>query len=120
LPGRRQIFGGLVSPDVITIDRDPGAAPIGVPQAAVRWHVSGALIDGRTVRIKGSTPLWADDAGWHLGETRLLDIEEKTLETKRQPSLAPPAAGIYLGTAPEIGAAASGRPGAGAAGGSHA
>jgi hypothetical protein len=45
-------------------------------------------MDGRTVRIKGSTPLWADDAGWHLGETRLLDIEEKTLETRRQPTLA--------------------------------
>jgi predicted acylesterase/phospholipase RssA len=88
LPGRRRIFGGMVSPDVITIDRERGQAAIGKPQAALRWHVSDALMDGRTVRIKGSTPLWADDAGWHLGETRLLDIEEKTLETRRQPTLA--------------------------------
>jgi hypothetical protein len=94
MPGRRRIFGGLVSPDVVTVDRVAGAATIGMPQAGVRWHVSDALMDGRTVLIKGSTPLWADEAGWHLGETRLLDIEEKTPETKRQPSLAQPPAGL--------------------------
>jgi predicted acylesterase/phospholipase RssA len=114
LPGRRRIFGGLVSPDVITVDREPGAAPIGMPQAAVRWHVSDALMDGRTVRIKGSTPLWADDAGWHLGETRVLDIEDKTLETRRQPSLAQPQAGIQLSRPPDIVAAERSRPGHGA------
>jgi predicted acylesterase/phospholipase RssA len=96
LPGRRRIFGGMVSPDVITIDRERDQATIGMPQAALRWHVSDALMDGRTVRIKGSTPLWADDAGWHLGETRLLDIEEKTLETRRQPSLVQAQAGFQL------------------------
>jgi predicted acylesterase/phospholipase RssA len=118
LPGRRRIFGGMVSPDVITIDREPEAAPVGTPQAAVRWHVSDALMDGRTVRIKGSTPLWADDAGWHLGETRLLDIEEKTLDPRRQPSLAQPQAGIELSRPPDIIAAERSRPGRGAAGGS--
>jgi predicted acylesterase/phospholipase RssA len=100
LPGRRRIFGGLVSPDVITVDREPGVAAASMPQAAVRWHVSDALMDGRTVRIKGSTPLWADDAGWHLGETRLLDIEEKTLETRRQPLLAQPQARTQLSRPP--------------------
>lgn len=116
LPGRRRIFGGLVSPDVITIDHDPGAAPSGVPQAAVRWHVSDAVIDGRTVRLKGSTCLWADDTGWHLGETHLLDIEELAVESKREPALAPQE-GIYIGRPPATGAAASSRPGDGAAGG---
>lgn len=85
LPGRGRIFGGLVAPDVITIDRDPAAAAVGVPQAAVRWHVSDAVVDGRTVQIKGCTLLWADDAGWHLGETRLLDIEESAPQTKPHP-----------------------------------
>jgi predicted acylesterase/phospholipase RssA len=117
LPGRRRIFGGLVSPDVVTVDREPGTAPAGMPQAAVRWHVSDALMDGRTVRIKGSTPLWADDDGWHLGETRLLDIEEKTSETRRQPSLAQSQAGTQLSGPPDLAAAERSRPGHGAAGG---
>jgi hypothetical protein len=84
----------------------------------VRWHVSDALMAGRTVRIKGRTPLWADDAGWHLGETRLLDIEEKTLDPRRQPSLAQPQAGIVLSRPPDIIAAERSLPGRGAAGGS--
>jgi hypothetical protein len=100
LPGRRRIFGGLVAPDVITVDREPGAVPIGMPRAAVRWHVSDALLDGRNVRIRGSTPLYADDAGWHLGETRLLDIEEKPLPTRKHPSLAQ--TGIELSRPPNI------------------
>lgn len=116
LPGRRRIFGGLVSPDVITLDRAPGAGP-GVPQGAVRWHVSDALMDGRTVRIKGTTPLWADAAGWHLGETRLLDIEDKSLETRRRPPLAQEHAGLELSRPSGIVIAAGGHHGQGTAGG---
>jgi len=86
LPGSGRIFGGLLAPDVITIDRVPGSKPAGVAQAALRWHVSDAVVDGRTVYIQGSTSLWADGGDWHLGETRLLDIEQKTVETERQPS----------------------------------
>jgi predicted acylesterase/phospholipase RssA len=114
LPGRRRIFGGMVSPDVITFDREPAAVPAGVPQAAVRWHVSDAVMDGRTVSLKGSTALWADDAGWHLGETRLLDVEEKKLEPRKQPVPVQPQPPIQLSWPRDI--FASDRPGHGATG----
>lgn len=77
LAGGGRIFGGLLAPDVITIDRVRGSGPVRVAHAALRWHVSDAVLDGRTVRIRGSTALWADGAEWQLGETRLLEIEEK-------------------------------------------
>lgn len=75
-PGGRRIFGGLLAPDVITIDRARGSGPVSSAQAALRWHVSDAVVDGRPMRIRGSTRLWADGADWHLGETRLSDIEQ--------------------------------------------
>ncbi len=87
LAGRGRLFGGLLAPDVITLDRESGTGPVGVAQAALRWHVSDAVVDGRTVRIQGSTRLWADGADWHLGETRLIDIEEKPAGTRPQPAL---------------------------------
>jgi predicted acylesterase/phospholipase RssA len=91
LPGGRRIFGGLLAPDVMTIDRVRGSGPVGVAQATLQWHVSDAVVDGCNVRIRGSTRLLADGADWHLGETRLLDIEQKTVEA-RQPSLQRPEA----------------------------
>lgn len=81
-PGGRRIFGGLLAPDVITIDRVRGSGPVGMGHAALRWHVSDAVVDGRTVRIRGSTSLWSDGADWHLGQTRLLDIEHVALEPR--------------------------------------
>jgi predicted acylesterase/phospholipase RssA len=93
LPGGKRIFGGLLAPDVITIDRVRGSGPVGVAQAVLRWHVSDALVDGRIVRIRGSTTLWADDGEWHLGETRVRDIEQKAL-APRQPSRQGPSAKV--------------------------
>lgn len=88
LAGRGRIFGGMLAPDVVTIDRMPGFKQPGVAQAALRWHVSDAVVDGHTVRIKGSTSVWTDGADWRLGETRMLDIEQRMGEPDRQPSLA--------------------------------
>jgi len=87
VPGGRRIFGGLLAPDVITIDRARGSGPLGMAHAALRWHVSDAVVDGRAVRIRGSTRLWADGADWHLGETRLLDIEQ-VAAAPREPAMA--------------------------------
>lgn len=69
LPGHARIAGGLVAPDVITIE--------GAGQASLRWHASEAEMDGRLVRMKGSTLLRLGEQGWGLGETRLLDVEER-------------------------------------------
>jgi predicted acylesterase/phospholipase RssA len=85
LAGRGRIFGGLLSPGVVTIDRIPldgavdGPAGEGDAHASLRWHVNDAVVDGRTVRIKGSTSLWLRGGVWQLGETHLLNIEEVTL-----------------------------------------
>jgi predicted acylesterase/phospholipase RssA len=79
-PGGRRLFGGLLAPDVITIDRVRGSGPVGRAHAALQWHVSDALVGGCNVRIRGSTSLWADGADWRLGETRLLEIEQKAVE----------------------------------------
>jgi len=49
LPGRERLAGGLVAPDVITVES--------AGQATLRWHASEAVLDGRTLRIKGSTLL---------------------------------------------------------------
>jgi predicted acylesterase/phospholipase RssA len=68
LPGHARIAGGLVSPDVITIE--------GAGRASLHWHASEAEVDGRLVRMKGSTLLRLGEAGWGLGQTRLLDIGE--------------------------------------------
>lgn len=70
LPGHARMAGGLVAPDVITIE-GPG-------QASLRWHASEAEMDGYLVRMKGSTLLRMGEEGWRLGETRLLDVEERT------------------------------------------
>jgi hypothetical protein len=84
-PGHERIFGGLLAPDVITVDRAPGGKPDGAPLAALRWHVSDAVVDGRTVRIQGRTSLCSDGANWRLGETRLLNVERKKKVVAEQP-----------------------------------
>jgi predicted acylesterase/phospholipase RssA len=71
------IFGGMLSPDVLTLDRAPGLHPDGVPQAALNWHVSDAVVGSRVVGIKGRTSLLTDGDGWRLGETRLLEVRQK-------------------------------------------
>ena len=71
LPGHARIAGGLVAPDVITIE--------GAGQASLRWHATEAEMDGYLVRIKGNTLLRMGEEGWRLGETRLLDIEERAV-----------------------------------------
>lgn len=85
LPGHARMAGGLVAPDVIAIE--------GAGQASLRWHASEAEIDGRLVRMKGSTLLRMGEDGWRLGETRLLDVEERR----------PPAADADRGEAPTAG-----------------
>jgi predicted acylesterase/phospholipase RssA len=107
IPGGRRIFGGLLAPDVITIDRVRGSGPVGMGHAALRWHVSDAVVDGRTVRIRGSTSLWSDGADWHLGQTRLLDIEHVALEP-REPSM-PELTGAAAAQRPFIGERRIGR-----------
>ena len=69
LPGHARMAGGLVAPDVITIE--------GAGQASLRWHVSEAEVEGHLVRMKGSTLLRMGEEGWRLAETRLLDVEER-------------------------------------------
>lgn len=81
LPGRSHIAGGLVAPDVITVEGREGAT--------LRWHASEAEMDGRTIRMKGSTVLRMGEDGWELGETRLLDVEKR----KGQEEMAPEAHG---------------------------
>jgi predicted acylesterase/phospholipase RssA len=79
------IFGGLLSPDVLTLDRAPGLRQDGAPQAVLRWHVSDAVVDRRVVSIKGRTSLIAEGDGWRLGETRLLDVRQKAAEAAQLP-----------------------------------
>ena len=81
LPGHARIAGGLVAPDVITIE--------GAGQASLRWHASEAEMDGCLVRMKGSTLLRLGEQGWGLGATRLLDVEERKA---REPDAAQQAA----------------------------
>ncbi|MDY0975659.1 patatin-like phospholipase family protein [Massilia sp. CFBP9012] len=69
LPGHARMAGGLVAPDVITIE--------GAGQASLRWHASEAEVEGHLVRMKGSTLLRMGEEGWSLAETRLLDVEER-------------------------------------------
>ncbi|WP_222706904.1 patatin-like phospholipase family protein [Massilia arenae] len=69
LPGHARMAGGLVAPDVITIE--------GAGQASLRWHASEAEVEGHLVRMKGSTLLRMGEDGWRLAETRLLDVEER-------------------------------------------
>lgn len=73
LPWQGHLAGGLVAPDVITLEGSAGAS--------LRWHASEAEIEGRTVRLKGSTALRIEDGEWWLGETRLLDVEESVAPT---------------------------------------
>lgn len=70
LAGRERLAGGLVAPDVITVES--------AGQATLRWHASEAVLDGRTLRIKGSTRLKRDDGAWRLDATRLLDVEQRS------------------------------------------
>lgn len=85
LPGHARMAGGLVAPDVITIE--------GAGQASLRWHASEAEVEGQLVRMKGRTLLRMGEEGWRLGETRLLDVAERT---------APPA-GAHEGERPQAG-----------------
>jgi hypothetical protein len=83
-----QIFGGLLSPDVLTLDRVPGLHRDGAPQAALNWHVSDAVVDGRVVGIKGRTGLLTQGDGWRLGETRLLEVRQKEAAVAQLQALA--------------------------------
>ncbi|MGF6275968.1 putative acylesterase/phospholipase RssA [Massilia sp. UYP11] len=81
LPGQARMAGGLVAPDVITIE--------GAGHASLRWHAAEAEVEGRLLRLKGSTLLrdgdgGEGDGGWRLGETRLVDVEEKAAAALRQ------------------------------------
>lgn len=95
------IFGGLLSPDVLTLDRAPGPHQDGAPQAVLRWHVSDAVVDERVVSIRGRTSLVVEGDGWRLGETRLLDVRQKAalaaqlsaLPVQERAQELPPAAG---------------------------
>lgn len=69
LPGPGHLAGGLVAPDVITVE--------GVGAATLRWHASEAELEGRTLRMKGRTELRQEDGVWQLAATRLLDLEER-------------------------------------------
>jgi predicted acylesterase/phospholipase RssA len=93
-----QIFGGMLAPDVLTLDRAPGMGRDGAPQAVLSWHVSDAVLDGHAVSIRGRTSLHAEGDGWRLGETRLLDVRQKDAVAAQMPGLpdeprAPPPAG---------------------------
>ena len=80
-----RLFGGMLSPDVLTIDRAPGPPRAGGPQAELTWHVSDAVVDGRLVRIKGRTGFIAEGDGWRLGETRLSDVRHKEVAAVPEP-----------------------------------
>jgi predicted acylesterase/phospholipase RssA len=82
-----QIFGGMLSPDVLTLDRAPGLHQDGVPEAALIWHVSDAVVDGRVVGIRGRTDLMAQGDGWRLGETRLLEVWQKEAQVAQRPAV---------------------------------
>lgn len=69
LPGAAHMAGGLVAPDVITIE--------GAARATLRWHASEVELDGGLLRMKGSTALRQTEAGWQLAQTCLLDIEKR-------------------------------------------
>ncbi|MEN3274862.1 MAG: hypothetical protein V7631_652 [Massilia sp.] len=81
------IFGGLLSSDVLTLDRAPDLHQDGVPQAVLRWHVSDAVVNGRVVSIRGRTSLVAEGDVWRLGETRLLDVRQKAAEAAQLSAL---------------------------------
>jgi predicted acylesterase/phospholipase RssA len=81
------IFGGMLSPDVLTLDRAPGRQRDGVPQGCLVWHVSDAVVDGRVVGIRGRTELLTQGDGWRLGETRLLDVWRKEAAVVQRPPL---------------------------------
>jgi len=68
LHGAARLAGGLVAPDVITID--------GARGANLRWHASEAELDGQTLRIRGSTQLELEQGIWQLADTHLLDVEQ--------------------------------------------
>jgi hypothetical protein len=78
----------MLSPDVLTLDRAPGLHRDGVPPAALIWHVSDAVIDGRVVGIRGRTELLTQGDGWRLGETRLLEVWQKEAPVTQRPALA--------------------------------
>ena len=95
-----QIFGAMLSPDVLTLDRAPGMHRDGVPEGSLMWHVSDAVVDGRVVGIRGRTALLNQGDGWRLGETRLLEVWQKEAAvaqrpgpTDREQELQPPPAG---------------------------
>lgn len=68
LPGAAHLAGGLVAPDVITLD--------GAARATLRWHASEVELDDGLVRIKGSTGLYQTQEGWQLAHTRLFNVEQ--------------------------------------------
>lgn len=82
------IFGGMLSPDVLTLDRVPGPYRDGMPQGSLSWHVSDAVIDGRVVGMRGRTALLNLGGGWRLGETRLLEVSRKEPPVAGRPALA--------------------------------
>jgi hypothetical protein len=73
---------------VLTLDRAPGLRQDGAPQAALIWHVSDAVVDGRVVGIRGRTDLLTQGDGWRLGETRLLEVWQKEPAVTQRPALA--------------------------------
>jgi predicted acylesterase/phospholipase RssA len=83
-----QIFGGMLCPDVLTLDRAPGLHQDSAPQATLIWHVSDAVVDGRVVGIRGRTELLTQGDGWRVGETRLLEVLQKEAPVAQRPALA--------------------------------
>jgi hypothetical protein len=90
------IFGGLLSPDVLTLDRAPGLHQDGAPQATLHWHVGDAVVDGQAVGIRGRTGLLTQGDGWRLGETRLLKVQRKEDGAAQQPVMPAPSQGPGL------------------------
>jgi hypothetical protein len=78
----------MLCPDVLTLDRAPSLHQDSAPQAALNWHVSDAVVDGRVVGIRGRTELLTQGDGWRLGETRLLEVRQKEAPVGQRPALA--------------------------------
>lgn len=103
MAGAGRMVDALVAPGAITIE---GAADGGA-RATLRWQTSQAELDGRTVRIKGSTALTMADGQWRAGETRLLDVQECSAPMASARPGPPPARSRRTGPRPGDGASTS-------------
>jgi predicted acylesterase/phospholipase RssA len=112
-PGAQRIFGGFLAPDVLTLERAPanGNADGGRSAATLRWHLNEAVVDDHAMRIQGTTRLWVDEAGWRLGETTLVNVEQRQQKPLVQPALPELEAPSGLQVSPPIAVAERSRAG---------